>query len=158
VTTNKLLVAIFCIFVFGAAVTPPISAQAAASPQNVPSMKPWNLADETTFSAAIREVVSQSPTGAPKGLNLMMSGLQSLSVSVGPYLSDEVTRSLAAGEMIQAVGIVHAFNGQNYLLARQLVVGGRTIEVRNTHGFLIHPSAGPRSGSAHPQGLLGGVQ
>lgn len=159
-TTQKLTVATFCmVTIFCSIAARPLAAQNTSSLQTSPSLKAWNAADEITFGAAVREVVSKNPDGAPAGVNLLMSGSQeTLYVSVGPYLTDQVKRSLTTGQMIQTVGMVQTFNGQNYLLARQLVIGGQTIEVRNSHGFLVHPSTGPRSNSAHPQGLLGGAR
>jgi len=157
VTTLRLIVATFCMVILGAAARP-VAAQNEGS-LRTQSLKEWNAADEITFGSAIREVISKNPVGAPGGLNLLMNGSQgTLYVSAGPFLAESVMQSLAAGQMIHAVGIVQTFNGQNYLLARQLVIGGQTIEVRNSHGFLIHPSTGPRSSSAHPQGLLGGAR
>jgi hypothetical protein len=159
VSTYRLLVATFCISIFGALAARPVAAQSASSLQTSSSLKAWNAADEIIFGAAVREVVSKNPAGAPAGVNLLMSGSQeTLYVSVGPYLTDQVKRSLTTGQMVQTVGMVQTINGQNYLMARQLIIGGQTIEVRNSHGFLIHPSTGSRSSAARPQGLLGGTR
>jgi hypothetical protein len=144
---------------YAVATTRPVAAQEQSSPQTSQSLRAWNVADEITFGSAIREVVSKNPVGAPAGLNLLMSGSQTtLYVSVGPFLAENVKQSLATGQMIQAVGIVRTVNGQNYLLARQLVVGDQTIELRNIHGFLIRPPSGLGPRSAHSQSLLGGAR
>jgi hypothetical protein len=43
-----------------------------------------------------------------------------------------------------------SLHGKNYLLVRQLTIGGRKVTVRSEHGLLIHerPAGAPRSRSA----------
>ena len=81
------------------------------------------------------------------GLNLLMSGTRSdLYVNLGPNLHSAIRQSLSSGQAIQVNGVVHSIGGHNYLLARQLVIGNRTIDIRNANGALIHtPSPGTSS-------------
>ena len=105
------------------------------------------MSDEVTVGGAILEVVPSLTAGAPAGLNLRMTGSQAvLYASLGPNLGDDVTRELTPGQVIQVVGLVRTFQGQNYLLVRELVIANQKIEVRNEHGFPAHTSA-----SAAPQ-------
>jgi hypothetical protein len=146
VKTSGIIVAAFCIVLLYGATTQPGEAQDATSPRTFAQLKPWKTADETTFAAAIQEVVSKNPTGAPAGLNLLMTGSQQpLYVNLGPHLGNALKQSLIAGQVIRVTGIVQNFNGQNYLLARELQIGDQKIEVRNQHGFLTYPSAGSHS-------------
>jgi hypothetical protein len=149
VKTSGIIVATFCMVLLSCVTTPPhLTAQTAAAPQSFAHLKPWNPADETTFAAAIQQVVDKNPTGAPPGLNLLMSGSQQpLYVNVGPRLGNAVKQSLTAGQVIRVTGIVRIMNGQNYLLARELQIGDQKIQVRNQHGFPTYSSAatGPRS-------------
>ena len=139
--TSGIIVAVICIVLLDGAATK-VEAQDKTSPQAFSSLKPWKTTDETTFAAAIQEVVAKNPTGAPAGLNLLMTGSQQpLYVNVGPHLK----QSLTVGQVIRVTGIVQNFNGQNYLLARELQIGDQKIEVRNEHGFFTYPSAGSRS-------------
>lgn len=139
------------------ATAPRLAAQDTAPPQSFAHLKPWNPADETTFAAAIQQVIEKNPTGAPAGLNLLMTGSQQpLYVNVGPRLGNTIKQSLTAGQVIRVTGIVETLNGQNYLLARELQIGDQTIEVRNEHGFFTYPSASSRSGSQ--TGKFGGAR
>jgi hypothetical protein len=146
VKTSGIIAAVICIVLFSGATTQPAAAQNEASPRTFSTLQPWNPADETTFAAAIQEIVSKNPTGAPAGLNLLMSGSkQPLYINVGPHLGNALKQSLTAGQVIRVIGIVRNLNGQNYLLARELQIGDQKIEVRNERGFFTYPSAGSRS-------------
>ena len=157
---NGIFVAAFCIVLVHAVEARSVLAQEEASPRTFSTLKEWKANDEITFGAAIREIVSKNPTGAPAGLNLLTTGSQGvLYVSLGPNLGDAITRSLSPGQVIQVVGIVQTLNGQNYLLARQLVIGNQTIELRNKRGFLTHPSTNTRArAAAHAQSEFGGAR
>jgi hypothetical protein len=148
VKTSGILVAVICMFFCGAAAPLPATAQNEPPPSSFAKLTAWKTADETTFGGTIQEALEKNPNGAPPGLNLFMSGSQqALYINVGPHLKGVLRQSLTAGQVIRVTGIVRSFNGQNYLLARELQIGDQKIEVRNEHGFLTYPSAttGPRS-------------
>ncbi len=153
-TTNRIIVAAFCtvLFFFAGISTGQADAQDGNSPRAFPSPKGWKTTDEITFGAAIGEVVSKNPTGAPAGLNLLMNGSQKvLYVNLGPNLGDNLKRSIVSGKVIQVVGVVQTFNGQDYLLARQLVTDDQKIEIRSQRGFLTHATTGTASRSSRLQ-------
>jgi hypothetical protein len=158
VKTSGIIVATFCMVLLGGTALPHLAAQDTPSPRSFAQLKPWNPADETTFAAAIQQVVEKNPSGAPAGLNLLMTGTQQpLYVNVGPHLGNAVKQSLIAGQVIRVTGIVETLNGQSYLLARELQIGDQKIEVRNERGFFTYPSAGSRS--ARPEaGKFGGAR
>jgi hypothetical protein len=52
---------------------------------------------------------------------------------------------VAAEAEVTVSGTIQVFNGQNYLVARLLVVDDETVAVRNEHGFLAHTTAGSRT-------------
>jgi hypothetical protein len=161
VKTRGIIVATFCmILLSGTMSLPPLTAQNTTSPQTFAQLRPWNPADETTFAAAIQQVVEKNSAGVPAGLNLLMSGSQQpLYINVGPRLGNIVKQSLTPGQVIRVTGIVRNFNGQNYLLARELQIGDQKIEVRNEHGFLIYPSADTGPGSSRTgSGKFGGAR
>jgi len=137
---------------FCGAMAQPVAAQNESSPRSLSSLKPWKATDEITFGATIHEVVSKNPAGAPPGLNLLMDGSQeTLYVNLGPHLGNALQRSFSAGQVIQVVGIVQSFNGQNYLLARELQIGNQKIEIRNQRGLFTYPSASTAAGSVRPE-------
>jgi hypothetical protein len=159
VKTSGIIVAVICMFICGAA-APSATAQNEPSPSSFAKLTPWKTADETTFAAAIQQVVEKNPNGAPPGLNLLMSGSQQpLYINVGPHLKGALRQSLTAGQVIRVTGIVRTMNGQNYLLARELQIGDQKIEVRNQHGFLTYPSASAGNTAVRPEtGKFGGAR
>lgn len=158
--TSGIIVAAFCMVIFCGATTQPAAAQNESSSPSFARLTPWNTADETTFGGTIQEAPEKNPAGAPAGLNLLMSGSQqTLYVNVGPHLKGALRQSLSAGQAIQVTGIVRAFNGQNYLLARELQIGEQKIEIRNQHGGLTYPSASTGSRSVRAESSkIGGAR
>jgi hypothetical protein len=106
------------------------------------SLQTWKASDETTVGGVVREVLAKRPDGAPAGLNFVMTGSQHvLTVNVVRDLDPQFRDLLKVGEAVRVSGVVRPFGGQDYLLARELVVGGQTIEVRNANGFPVRAKA-----------------
>jgi hypothetical protein len=106
--------------------------------QSSPS-EPWKASDEITLSGVVLEVMKQHPAGTPAGFNFTMSGSQNqLTVNTGSGLGENVRNQIRSGASVQVTGLTRAMNGQNYLLARELVVGGQTVQVRSKNGFPVH--------------------
>jgi hypothetical protein len=118
---------------------------AASGASSSSSLGGWNAGDETTVGGVIREVLAKKPDGAPAGLNFVMTGSQhALTVSIGGNLDPKFRDLLRAGETVRVTGVVRSIGGQDYLLARELVVGGQTIQVRSSNGLPVRmrPSGG----------------
>lgn len=115
------------------------------------------MSDEVTVGGAIVEVVSKHTTGTPPGLNLQITGSQGvLYASLGPNLGSDVKQELSPGQVIRVTGLVKMFQGQNYVLVRELVIDNQKIEVRNEHGFLAPTSASAAPGSKRSESDLNG--
>jgi hypothetical protein len=98
----------------------------------------WTAASEVTLGGQITDVPTKRAAGVPAGLNFAMSGSQhSLMVNAGANLNETIRSRIKAGEAVQVTGVVRSFNGQEYLLARTLTVGGTTVHVRNRNGFPV---------------------
>ena len=94
------------------------------------------------MSGVIQQVLTQHPEGGPLGFNFVMTASQKpLTVNAGPMLTDKVREQLRAGQSIEVTGLTRTINGQSYLLAREMVVGGQIIQPRNKNGFLVHSPA-----------------
>lgn len=107
----------------------------------------WTAGSEVTLSGQVREVQTKVVTGAPAGLNFLMSGSQhTLTVNAGANLSETVRRQIQTGEPVEVTGVMRTIHGQEYLLARELVVAGQTIHVRSRNGFPVREmgSGGPQ--------------
>jgi hypothetical protein len=95
-------------------------------------------APDVTVTSIIQQVVPNHSSGMPPGLNLMLATPEGvLDVAAGPYLPQETQQALAAGQQVQVIGRVVAINGRNYLFAKQLVINGQQITIRNDHGSLV---------------------
>ncbi len=159
-TPHRIIVSILCMVLLCTGTVRPAAAQDSRSSQLSSSLKEWKASDEISFGGAVHEVVSKNPPSAPTGVNLLMDGSQRiLYVNVGPKLNDDLKQALTPGQVIRVVGVVRTFSGQNYLLARELQIGDRKIEVRNQRGFLTYPSTstGPRSVRT-PSSKIGGAR
>jgi hypothetical protein len=98
----------------------------------------WNAANEVTLGGQITDVPTKRAAGAPLGLNFAMSGSQhNLMVNAGANLSEALRSQIRAGEAVQVTGVVQTINGQEYLLARTLVIGGTTVHVRSRNGLPV---------------------
>lgn len=121
------------------------------------SLQPWNASDEISVGGVILEVLTKKPVGAPAGVNFVMTGSQhTLTVSVGRDLDPQVRDLVKAGETVRVTGVVRTFGGQDYLLVREMMISGRTIELRTTNGFPMHGRVNgalqPKRGGSEIQG------
>jgi hypothetical protein len=114
------------------------SAQAAAAPAQHFPISGYDKAHEITLNGIVREVVSERIAGSPVGLHLLVAGPQGqVDAHLGPYLTKDTQEALHAGEPVQIVGAMEKLHGNSYLLARQLIFGGRLVTVRSERGFLL---------------------
>jgi hypothetical protein len=130
----------------------PLGAQEAAESHLGRGFGPaYDAAHEITFSGTIQDVVSQHVAGSPAGIHLLVAGPQGVvDAHVGPFLSKETKESLQAGMPVRIVGAMSLQEGKNYLLARELTVGGSTVTVRSERGVLL-PVLSPRAQRARTQ-------
>jgi hypothetical protein len=102
----------------------------------------YDKAHEITLTGAVQEVFSERAIGTPAGLHLLVAGEQGIvDAHLGPFLSQETRDALQSGESVQIVGAMTKINGNEYLLARQLIMDGHTITIRTERGFLVHSLA-----------------
>jgi hypothetical protein len=114
------------------------SAQTAADSRTQHPVKfGYNKAREITVSGTVQEVVTKRTAFSPVGMHLLVAGPEGVvDAHVGPYLTKDIQAALHAGLPLQVVGAMEESHGKHYLLARQLIFGGRTVTVRNENGFL----------------------
>lgn len=96
-------------------------------------------AQDISVSGTVQQLVKTHVPGAPAGVQLLIASPQgAVTASLGPKLSRTVLQSMSKGAAIQISGGMQTINGKEYLLARNLTIGGNQIIVRNEHGFLTH--------------------
>ena len=97
----------------------------------------YDAAHEITLNGDIQQVVTKHVVGSPAGMHLLVAGPNGLvDAHLGPFLSNEVKEALHTGTPVQIVGAMTSMHGKNYLLARELNIGGSIITVRSKHGAL----------------------
>jgi hypothetical protein len=96
-------------------------------------------AQDITVSGTVQQLVKTHVPGAPAGVQLLIASSQgAVTASLGSNLSRTVLQSMSKGAAVQISGGMQTINGNEYLLARNLTIGGNQIIVRNEHGFLTH--------------------
>ena len=118
----------------------PLCANPAAESRPAQGLGPvYDAAHETTLIGTIQEVVTKHTAGSPAGMHLLVAGAQGVvDAHVGPFLSKETKDALQTGMPVQIVGAMLTLHGKDYLLARELNIGGNIITVRSKHGALAH--------------------
>lgn len=128
-----------------AIVAVPLVAQPADQANTAKGIGPvYDAAHEITLEGWIQTVVTKHTPGSPAGVHLMVMGPEGLvDAHIGPFLSKETKEALHEGAPVRIVGAMVSVRGNDYLFARQVAVGGRTITVRSEHGILapLHSSA-----------------
>jgi hypothetical protein len=125
-------------------------AQTAADSRAQRPLIGYDKAHEITVNGTVQEVVTKRVPGSPFGMHLLVAGAEGVvDVHVGPYLSKDIQEALHTGLPLQIVGAMEEAHGKHYLLARQLIVGGRMVTVRTENGFLVR-ARGPRMAGSKP--------
>jgi hypothetical protein len=146
---SRHFVFLLCLSVCGGLLSSVASAQSTAAATSSRSFsgtttsqsKASSAGDELTATGTIQEVVTTPASGSPRGVHVILAGPQgTLDACLGPFLTTEVQQSLSTGQSVTAYGVLATFNGQEYLLVRQLTIGDRQITLRNRTGFLVHPA------------------
>jgi hypothetical protein len=120
----------------GSAVACPGEAQMTGRLRGSSASTESKTSGEITVSGAVSEVSKKQPSGAPAGFNLSMTGSQhGLNVNLGPNLDKKIRQELQAGQAIQVVGSMQSFQGGDYLVAREITINGKQLEIRNGKGF-----------------------
>jgi hypothetical protein len=119
----------------------PLSAQATTESHAGRGFGPaYDAAHESTLMGTVQEVVTKHVAGSPAGMHLLVTGPEGVvDVHVGPFLTMETQKALHTGTPVQIVGANMRLHGKRYFLARELGIGGRTITIRSTRGFLVYP-------------------
>jgi hypothetical protein len=112
----------------------------------------YDTAHEVTVNGTVQEVVSKHVAGSPAGMHILVASSKSIvDAHLGPFLTKGTQEALHTGTPVEIVGAVETIHGKEYLLARQLILGGRTVTVRSEKGFLVRAYS-PRVAHSKPDG------
>jgi hypothetical protein len=132
--------------------TLPLGAQTA--PDSRATLQPglgYDKAHEITLIGTIQEVVSKRIAGIPIGLHLLVASSRGMvDTHLGPFLEKDTQEALHTGTPVQIIGAMETIAGKDYLLARQVIFGGRLVTVRSENGFLVR-APNPRPARSKPE-------
>jgi hypothetical protein len=103
----------------------------------------YDVAKEVTLEGTIQSVVKKPTSGMMLGAHLMVSTPKGVvDAHIGGFvLKGQHPYAPAAGESVKILGVMATINHKQVFLTRTIDTGGRTIQVRTEHGFLITPGA-----------------
>lgn len=134
----------FCVVLLGTAAAGTAVAQGRRG--SLPSSTRQAESGEVTLGGVVGSVAAKKAAGAPAGLNFAISGSQhAMTVNAGTSLPAVARNRIQTGEAVQVTGVVRSIHGQDYLLAREIVVGGTKIQARPNGSLVRQP------GMARPQ-------
>jgi len=106
----------------------------------------YDAAHEVTLNGTVQGVTTRHVPGSPAGMHLLVAGPQgTVDTHIGPFLAKDTREALRVGLPVQIVGAMETLHGRQYLLARQIIFGGRLVTVRSTNGFLLPTFANGRA-------------
>ena len=108
-------------------------AKAGAGPGGPP---PYDKATETTVKGTIDEVkIVDTPSGTQGTHLVMKQGGQTIEVFAGPKpFFDRQNVTFTKGAAVEVIGSKMQLQGANALIARQIKVGGKTVNPRDESG------------------------
>jgi hypothetical protein len=118
----------------------------------------WDAFKSNTPDVTVTAIIQQAVTdnaGRRTGSQLVLATPQGpLNVSVGPFLPKDIQQALSAGKQVRVTGKVESANGQTNLLAKQLLIDGQQITIRDDRGSLVRTRQHART---YSQSLQNGV-
>jgi hypothetical protein len=117
----------------------------------------YDATKEVVISGTISEVAARPKAGLPSGMHLMLSTTEGqVDVHLGPYAGRTATQNgLIPGATIQVTGVTMHFAAGDVFLARQVVVNGQTLTIRNQNGIPVrHVGSGTRASNGASAGGL----
>ena len=105
----------------------------------------YDVAKEGTVIGTVSRVLLKASPGMVAGSHLLLatpSGL--VDASLGRFgLRGKV--SIAAGQQIEATGVMRTIKDKSFFLVRTIKVGAEVYTIRNEHGFPVSPQARERA-------------
>ena len=127
--------------------TSPVQAQTTAVTARSAAPFNYDLAEEVTVTATVSSVLTQAAPGMIVGSHLLLATPSGpVDASLGRFaLQGHGAVSVAAGQQIQATGVMKKIKDKPVLLVRIVKVGGQLYTIRNEHGVLLSPQARERA-------------
>jgi hypothetical protein len=107
----------------------------------------YDVNEEVTLTGTVSSVLTKAAPGMIVGSHLLLATASGeVDVSLGRFgLQGEGAVSVAAGQQIEATGVMKRIRGKSFFLVRSIKVGSEVYVVRNKHGFPVSPQARRRA-------------
>ena len=146
---SALLSPLVVCFLISSLISSPSPVQAQTTAGTAKSATPFNydITDEVTFAATVSSVLTQAAPEMIVGSHLLLATPSGpVDASLGRFgLQGYGAVSVAAGQQIEATGVMKTIKDKPVLLVRIVKVGGKVYTIRNEHGVLLSPQARERA-------------
>ena len=113
----------------------------------------YNFTEEITLTGTVSSVLTKATPGPIVGSHLLLATLSGpVDASLGRFgLRGNGAVSVAAGQQIEATGVMKTVREKTFFLVRTMKVGNEVYTIRNEHGFPVSPQARERAGQKADQ-------
>ena len=125
----------------------PIQAQTMAVATGAAGPQSLDVAAEVTLTGTVSSVLVKAAPGMIVGSHLLLATPYGpVDASLGRFgLQGDGAVSVAAGQQIEATGVMKRIKDKSVFLVRSVKVGGEVYTIRNKHGFPVSPRARKRA-------------
>ena len=125
----------------------PMQAQTTAAASSAATPLRYGVAEEFTLTGTVSSVLMKAAPGMIVGSHLLLATPSGpVDASLGRFgLQGAGAASVAAGQQIEATGIMKMIKNKTFFLVRTLKVGGEIYTIRSKHGFPVSPQARQRA-------------
>ena len=125
----------------------PLQAQTTAASARSATPFHYDIAQEVTLTGTVSRVLTGAAPGMIGGSHLLLATPSGpVDASLGRFgLRGYGAVSVAAGQQIEATGVMKTIKDKQVLLVRIVKAGGEVYTIRNQHGVLLSPRARERA-------------
>jgi len=131
----------------------PVQAQTTSGGTRAAGSRAYEVTGEVTITGTVSGVLMKAAPGMIVGSHLLLATPSgAVDASLGRFgFEGAGAVSVAAGQQIEATGVVKTIQDQPIFLVRTVKVGGQVYTIRNQHGFPVSPQARERAGQKTSQ-------
>jgi hypothetical protein len=131
----------------------PVQAQTTAVATKAAGAFSYSVTEEVTLTGTVSSVLTKATSGTIVGSHMLLATLSGpVDASLGRFgLRGNGAVSIAAGQQIEATGVMKTIRDKRFFLVRTIKVGDEVYTIRNEHGFPVSPRARERAGQKADQ-------
>jgi hypothetical protein len=131
----------------------PVQSQTTAVATKAAGAFSYSVTEEVTLTGTVSSVLTKATSGTIVGSHMLLATLSGpVDASLGRFgLRGNGAVSIAAGQQIEATGVMKTIRDKRFFLVRTMKVGDEVYTIRNEHGFPVSPRARERAGQKADQ-------